>query len=214
MFFGSCCQMPSVGFIVFVYGDAAVLNPGLRAAEAYRGGHIGAVANFLAFVGETTYSLATIAEMPEGDHYPEYFRAVVNGIRARHDDVDVRLVDRVSQSGSGAWHEDRLRVDSPPGCRQRDIMVRSKSAALSRECVGGLLVKTARKFDVFFLGIGNAFSHSTRIASATCWLLGEAFVLSRMHVFYSLMTAPEHWQEHEKEQALSTRKMPAVDPAK
>ncbi|XP_049271128.1 uncharacterized protein LOC119388746 [Rhipicephalus sanguineus] len=58
MFFGSCCQMPSVGFIVFVYG----------------------VANFLAFVGETTYSLATIAEMPEADHYPEYFRAVVNGI--------------------------------------------------------------------------------------------------------------------------------------
>ncbi|XP_049528084.1 uncharacterized protein LOC125947423 isoform X2 [Dermacentor silvarum] len=36
------------------------------------------------------------------------------------------------------------------------------------------------------------YSHSTRIAGATAWLLGEAYVLSRMYEFQSVFAAPDH----------------------
>ncbi|KAH7956811.1 hypothetical protein HPB52_012809 [Rhipicephalus sanguineus] len=152
MFFGSCCQMPSVGFIVFVYG----------------------VANFLAFVGETTYSLATIAEMPEADHYPEYFRAVVNGIV------------RVMTMSMCAW------------------WIVSANQARAR----GMKIAFAW---ILLRAVGNVMYAYGSVLYETVLM---AFVLSRMHVFYCLMTAPEHWQDHEKEQEPPADKTPAVAPAK
>ncbi|XP_075743905.1 uncharacterized protein LOC142802761 isoform X2 [Rhipicephalus microplus] len=143
MFSESSWQMPCTGLIVFVYG----------------------VANFLAFVGETTYSLATIAETPEADNYQEYFRAVTNGT--------VRVITMLMCS----WW----------------IISANKPENL-----------------MTLLGTTSMFSHTTRLASATTWLLGEAFVLSRMHAFYCAATAPDYWKTNLKEQTLAVHKKPAV----
>ncbi|KAL3206869.1 hypothetical protein MRX96_039828 [Rhipicephalus microplus] len=165
MFFGSCCQMPSVGFIVFVYG----------------------VANFLAFIGETTYSLASIAETPEADHYPEYLRAVVNG------------VVRVMTMSMCAWWIMSANQARTRGMKIAFAWILLRAVGNVMYAYGSVLYETV-----------IVFSHSTRIASATVWLLGEAFVLSRMHVFYSLITAPEHWQDRVKEQMPPADEAPAI----
>ncbi|XP_075745392.1 uncharacterized protein LOC142803688 isoform X1 [Rhipicephalus microplus] len=178
MFFGSCCQMPSVGFIVFVYG----------------------VANFLAFIGETTYSLASIAETPEADHYPEYLRAVVNG------------VVRVMTMSMCAWWIMSANQARTRGMKIAFAWILLRAVGNVMYAYGSVLYETVIVPEnlMSFLGIGSPFSHSTRIASATVWLLGEAFVLSRMHVFYSLITAPEHWQDRVKEQMPPADEAPAL----
>ncbi|XP_049528083.1 uncharacterized protein LOC125947423 isoform X1 [Dermacentor silvarum] len=45
---------------------------------------------------------------------------------------------------------------------------------------------------ISFPAAAYMYSHSTRIAGATAWLLGEAYVLSRMYEFQSVFAAPDH----------------------
>ncbi|XP_065309059.1 uncharacterized protein [Dermacentor albipictus] len=169
MFFGSCCQMPSVGFVVFIYG----------------------VANFLALVGETTYSLATISEIPKSDHYPEYFRAVING------------TVRVITMSMCTWWILSANQARTRGMKVAFAWILIRAVGNVVYVYGCVLYETVIMPEnlMSFLGAADTFSHSTRIASATAWLLGEAFVLSRMHAFYCLSTAPDHWRAHEKKQA-------------
>ncbi|KAL1440387.1 hypothetical protein MTO96_009431 [Rhipicephalus appendiculatus] len=181
MFFGSSWQMPCAGFIVFVYG----------------------VANFLAFVGETTYSLATIAETPEADNYQEYFWAVTNGT--------VRVITMLM---CGWWIISANKARTT-GMKVAFAWVLLRTIGNVMYAYGCVLYETSVVHEdlMIMLGRANTFSHTTRLASATSWLLGEAFVLSRMHAFYCVTTAPDNWQTHLKDQTLAIDEKPAVVPS-
>ncbi|KAL3234689.1 hypothetical protein MRX96_003338 [Rhipicephalus microplus] len=178
MFSGSSWQMPCTGLVVFVYG----------------------VANFLAFVGETTYSLATIAETPEADNYQEYFRAVTNGT--------VRVITMLMCS----WWIISANKVRTIGMKVAFTWILLRAVGNVMYAYGCVLYETSVVPEnlMTLLGTTSMFSHTTRLASATTWLLGEAFVLSRMHAFYCAVTAPDYWKTQLKEQTLAVDEKPAV----
>ncbi|XP_037514745.1 uncharacterized protein LOC119391141 [Rhipicephalus sanguineus] len=197
MLFGSSWQMPCAGFIVFVYGTNLYGQP-IPLFFAFK------VANFLAFVGETTYSLATIAETPEADNYQEYFRAVTNGT--------VRVITMLM---CGWWIISANKARTT-GMKVAFAWILLRAVGNVMYAYGCVLYETAIVPEnlMSLLGGANTFSHTTRLASATSWLLGEAFVLSRMHAFYCVTTTPDYWQIHVKEQTLVDNEKASLAPSK
>ncbi|XP_077507450.1 uncharacterized protein LOC144118373 [Amblyomma americanum] len=171
MFFETCCEMPNVGLLVFVYG----------------------VANFLALVGETTYSLATIADMRGADTMPEYLRAGING------------TVRVITMSMCAWWILSANKAQTKGMKVAFAWILLRSVGNVLYAYGNVLYETVIMPEnlMNFLGLSSTFSHTTRVISATSWLLAEAFVLSRMHAFHCLATAPDHWQQTDEPKPVS-----------
>ncbi|XP_077528390.1 uncharacterized protein LOC144140063 [Haemaphysalis longicornis] len=147
------------------------------------------VANFLALVGETTYCLETIADMRGGDKSSEYLRT---GIYASV---------RVLTMSMCAWWIISANQFRTRGMKVAFAWIIIRAVGNVTYAYGSIMYEFFLMPDnlLNFLAISSTFSHKTRAASAAVWLLGEAFVLSRMYAFYRLVTAPDHSQAiHEK----------------
>ncbi|XP_077528290.1 uncharacterized protein LOC144139940 [Haemaphysalis longicornis] len=137
-----------------------------------------AVANFLALVGETTYFLASVFEK-DADK-PDYPRTGVYAC--------VRVITMVMC----AWWIRSANQVRTTRMKIAFAWIVIRAVAHAAYAYGHVFYELFLLPDplVDFWDHPRTFSLEVQTSSATAWLLGEAFVLSRMYAFHRLATAP------------------------